>query len=340
MKADRLAEAWYSASRWPYVLAPVALAYRMLVGLRRLLYRRGVFRSPRLPLPVVVIGNIAVGGTGKTPLVLWLAERLAAAGHKPGVVCKSYAAQADSPGRVTTSDAPAVRGDEAVLLASRLSCPVWSGPDRVQTARALHAAHPEVNVLLCDDGLQHYALARDVEIVVIDAQRGFGNGLMLPAGPLREARSRLRSVDAIVLNGNDKVDTPASVPTFRMRLHGECWRSVNDARQTADATRFIGRRVVAIAGIGHPARFFEHLRKQGIDVAPHAFPDHHRYIEAEIASLEADYVLMTEKDAIKCARFPDTRMWTLPVSAEIEHELLGVILARIASCREPVYRPI
>ncbi len=340
MNADRLVEAWYGASRWPYALAPVTLVYRMLVGLRRTLYGLGVFRSTRLPLPVVVIGNIAVGGTGKTPLALWLAERLAAAGHKPGVVCKSYAAQADSPSQVTASDAPDVRGDEAVLLASRLTCPVWSGPDRVRTALALHAAHPEVNILLCDDGLQHYALARDVEIVVVDAKRGFGNGLMLPSGPLREARARLRSVDAIVLNGGDKVDTPASVPTFRMRLHGERWRSVTNAQQTADATRFIGRRVAAIAGIGHPARFFEHLRKQGIDVAPHAFPDHHRYIEAEIASLEADYVLMTEKDAIKCARFPDPRMWTLPVSAEIDPALLGVILARIASCREPVCRPI
>jgi len=340
MKVDGLAESWYGAARWPFVLAPVALLYRMLVGIRRTLYRLGVLRSTRLPLPVVVIGNIAVGGTGKTPLTLWLAERLAAAGHRPGVVCKSYAAQADSPRLVTAADPPEVRGDEAVLLASRLTCPVWSGPDRVQTALAMHAAHPEVDVILCDDGLQHYALARDAEIAVIDAKRGFGNGLMLPAGPLREARSRLRGVDAIVLNGDHEVHTPTGIPTFRMWLTGERWRSVSDVQQVADSTRFIGSRVAAIAGIGHPARFFEHLRKQGLEFSPHAFPDHHRYVSAEIASLEADYVLMTEKDAIKCARFPDARMWMLPVSAEIDHKLLGVILARIASYRAPVYRSI
>jgi tetraacyldisaccharide 4'-kinase len=203
-----LAELWYRPPRLAWALAPIGLLYRSTSALRYGLYRAGLLRRTRLDVPVVIVGNIAVGGTGKTPLTVWLAEHLAAAGLKPAVVCRSYAASATFPSAVGAQDDPSERGDEAVLLATRLDCPVWSGPDRAATARTLLAAHAEVDVIVCDDGLQHYALARDCEIAVVDGTRGFGNGLSLPAGPLREPPSRLRSVDAIVINGNG-----AAVPT-------------------------------------------------------------------------------------------------------------------------------
>jgi tetraacyldisaccharide 4'-kinase len=332
MIADRLTAAWYRAESPPLWLRPAALLYRGLVRARRALYRYGIFGSTRLGVPVVVVGNLTVGGTGKTPLTLWLAEALAAHGRRPGVICRSYGAQAAAAQPVRPDDDPRLKGDEAVLLATRLSCPVWSGPSRARGAQAMLGAHPELDVIVCDDGLQHYALARDVEIAVIDGRRGFGNGWMLPAGPLREPPARLERVDAIVLNGENEAGLtglPRGVPAFGMRLGGTLLRRVAQPRISAEPSAFADKRIAAVAGIGHPERFFDHLRSLGLVFTAHAFPDHHPYTLQEIRALDADCVLMTEKDAIKCARFPDERLWMLPVSAAVDAALLDAILSRI-----------
>jgi tetraacyldisaccharide 4'-kinase len=324
--APRLAQCWYRPARLAWLLLPLGLLYRGVAMARTALYRAGVLRRTRVRVPVVIVGNITVGGSGKTPLARYVIERLLANGRRPGLVSRSYAAGARAPARVHSGDDPALRGDEAVLLACALPCPVWSGPDRLATAQALLAAHPEVDTLVCDDGLQHHALARDVEIAVIDAARGFGNGLPLPAGPLREPVSRLRTVDAIVLNGAGRIlDLPSGVPSFALTLQPQPFRNLVDGRTEA-AGAFRTLHVVAMAGIGHPERFFATLRDLGLAFEAHAFPDHHRYSARELAYARADAILMTEKDAIKCAAFGDARMWAVPVAAVVSGDLAGLVL--------------
>lgn len=329
---ERLVALWYRPAGLAYALMPIAILYRAACAARRSLYRAGVLRSVRLGVPVVVVGNVTAGGTGKTPLTLWLAESLAATGRSPGVVCRSYGATANTASVVKRSDDPGVRGDEAVLLATRLVCPVWSGPDRTATGRALLAAHADIDVLIFDDGLQHYALARDFEIAVIDAARGLGNGLPLPAGPLREPRQRLAAVDAIVINGDKALDgVPAATPRFTMQLQGNRFRGLADPSRFAAAESFTGKRLAAIAGIGNPARFFDHLRTLGLVFTAHSFPDHHPYCASDLRLIAADAVLMTEKDGIKCAAMADARMWVLPIAATLSDGLLQLVLDRIDS---------
>ena len=320
---------WYRRSPLALVAAPLALVAYALYALRRAAYRLGLRPVTRLDVAVVVVGNITAGGTGKTPLVAWLAEALKRTGRRPGVVCRSYRAQALAPARVDAASDPQVHGDEAVLLARLQSSPVWSGPNRVATALALTRAHREVDVVICDDGLQHYALARDCEIAVVDAMRGLGNGMLLPAGPLREPASRLRSVDAIVMHGANAPhadEKPAR--RFDMRLAGASFYSLLEPSRTASADRFAGKQVAALAGIGNPDRFFAHLRDLGIRFSAHPFPDHHRFEERDLRALgSAEIVLMTEKDAIKCRAFADHRMWVLPVVAEVSDALVALVIA-------------
>jgi tetraacyldisaccharide 4'-kinase len=329
---------WYRPARLAYVLMPLALLYRSVDTVRRWLYRVGALERSRLPVPVVIVGNISAGGTGKTPLVQWLARRLAQAGRRPAIVARSYAASARAPARARGDDDPAMRGDEAVLLAATLTCPVWSGPDRRDTACALLQAHPEVDTLLCDDGLQHHALERDVEIAVVDAARGFGNRLPLPAGPLREPLSRLRHVDLLVINGEQPVaDLPADVPRFTMTLHGTQFRNLVDPGRIVTAEAFRPLRLAAIAGIGNPERFFTHLRGLGLAFEARSFPDHHRFRAEDLRFPAADAILMTEKDGIKCAAFRDARMWALPIAAETSDALVRLIVERIG-CAERFIR--
>jgi tetraacyldisaccharide 4'-kinase len=201
---------------------------------------------------------------------------------------------------------------------------------------ALLAAHPEIDVVLCDDGLQHYALERDVEIAVVDAERGFGNGLPLPAGPLREPIARLAEVDAIVMSGRGRLRSlPCGVPTFNMTLHGARFRSLADPARVAGAAEFAGLRLVAVAGIGNPQRFFAHLRALGLEFVGRSFPDHHRYTAEDLRFPAADAILMTEKDAIKCAAVRDARMWSLPVSAVTNDALAQLVLERIGGAPPP-----
>jgi len=304
---------WYRLSWLSVLLVPAAAAFGAAVVLRRAAYRLGVLRSTRLRVPVVVVGNLVAGGTGKTPLVLWLAAELARRGWHPGIASRGHGGTAVGAQPVPPTGDPGRFGDEPVLLAERSGVPVWIGRNRVETARALLAAHPECDAVLCDDGLQHYALARDFEIAVRDA-RGAGNGLLLPAGPLREPR--VRRVDAWVANG----DAPAP-GEYAMRLVPGGFRRVDASQSEVPAGALAGKRLHAVAGIGNPARFFAQLRALGLDPVAHAFPDHHAYRTGDLDFPECDLVLMTEKDAVKCRTFGRRDLVALRVDAEVDREL-------------------
>lgn len=316
---------WYRITPLHLVLLPVSLIFRLLVGFRRMLYRCGVFQSQKLPVPVVVVGNINVGGSGKTPLTLWLAQQLLDSGWHPGIISRGYGGTHSSARAVYATSDPAVDGDEAVLMAQRKLCPVWVGRDRPAAARALLRAHPECDVIFSDDGLQHYRLRRDVEIVVMDGTRRFGNGLLLPAGPLREPVSRLAQADAVVINGG----APAS-GEFGMQLSGDRFYNLLNPEISVQAADLGGQNLHAVAGIGHPERFFSHLESLGLNVRAHPFPDHYHYTRQDLDYAGADAVLMTEKDAVKCGAVADEKCWVLRVDARCDPALTQLILERIS----------
>ena len=313
---------WYGACRIRFLLLPFSLVFFLLLVGRRMAYRAGLLRSKRLPVPVIVVGNLGVGGSGKTPLTLRIVQWLSELGFHPGIISRGYGGSARSPRAVRPDSDPAQVGDEPLLLARRAACPVWIGARRALAGEGLLGAHPEVDVLVADDGLQHYALARDLEIVVIDARRGFGNGHLLPAGPLREPLWRLASVDAAVVNGGHPNDFVLPPPGFSMTLRGETFRNLRDPARTAVAADFAGRTLHALAGIGHPQRFFDQLEGLGLTTTPHPFPDHHVYTEKD---LPAGTLLMTEKDAVKCASFASSDAWFLEVDAELGSGLKTLI---------------
>ncbi|MCK9200009.1 MAG: tetraacyldisaccharide 4'-kinase [Gallionella sp.] len=316
---------WYRLTPLHLILIPLSLIFRLLAALRRALYRAGLLHSERLPVPVVVVGNINVGGAGKTPLTLALAQQLIEQGKHPLIVSRGHGGDSVQPRAVMPDSDPVQVGDEPLLMARRGICPVWIGKDRAATARAGLQAHPQCDVVLCDDGLQHYRLQRDVEIAVIDGMRGFGNGWLLPAGPLREPVSRLRTVDAVVVNGG-----AVSPGQFAMQLEGALFHNQLDPSLTVGASHFIATKNHAVAGIGNPQRYFSHLEALGIRHTPHPFPDHHPYRAVDLAFADCDAILLTEKDAVKCAPFADARYWMLRVEARIDPALIAHILRKIA----------
>lgn len=321
---------WQKVTPVAALLYPVSLLFRLAVGVRRALYRLGLLKSIRLPVPVIVVGNVNVGGTGKTPLVAWMVARLARQGRRPGIVSRGYGGSG-AVQRATRESDPAIVGDEPVMLAQHLDAPIWVARDRVAAANALLAAHPECDVIVCDDGLQHYRLARDLEVVVIDGERGLGNGWMLPAGPLREPPARLATVDAVVINGTDSTPAvPRARAVFSMALKGRTFRNLLHPERRVVPAYFGARTVHAIAGIGNPGRFFAHLLELGLNVTAHPFPDHHAYTAADTAAFRDEEVIMTEKDAVKCRRFATERWWALAVDAEIDPAFGGLVLRGIA----------
>jgi tetraacyldisaccharide 4'-kinase len=321
---------WQNMTPLSAALYPLSLVYRAITAARRAAYRRGFLTTHRVGVPVIVVGNITVGGTGKTPLALWLAAFLVSHGKRPGIVSRGYGGSATRPLEVATNADPAVVGDEPLLLARRSGCPVWIARDRVGAARALLGAHPDCDVIIADDGLQHYRLARDCEIAVVDGERRFGNGLMLPAGPLREPARRLRTVDAVVINaGTTRATARAGRNGYAMTLTGSRFRNLLDHSVEVGPGHFEGKRVHAIAGIGHPPRFFAHLKALGVTFSPHAFPDHHAYAASDLAFPDAEAILMTEKDAVKCAAFAAPNHWVLAVDAEPDEALGALVLRKL-----------
>lgn len=316
---------WYRLTPLHLILIPASLLFGLLAALRRALYRAGLLKSERLPVPVVVVGNIGVGGAGKTPLTLALAQQLIEQGMHPLIVSRGHGGDAVQPRAVTRDSDSSQVGDEPLLMARRGLCPVWIGKDRAAAARAGLQANPRCDVVLCDDGLQHYRLQRDAEIAVVDGARGFGNGRLLPAGPLREPVSRLHSVDAVVVNGGE-----AAPGQFAMQLEGELFQNLSDPARTATAADFRASKNHAVAGIGNPQRYFRHLESLGIRFTPHPFPDHHPYRKDDLAFADCDAILLTEKDAVKCAAFADARYWMLRVEARIAPALTAHILRKIA----------
>ncbi len=312
---------WYRRSWLSLALAPLAFAFGAGIRARRFAFRAGWLRVDRLPVPVVVVGNLVAGGTGKTPLVLWLVGALRARGFFPGVVSRGYRGANEVPRAVAPAGGAERFGDEPVLLAERSGAPVWIGRDRAAAGRALLAAHPECTVLVCDDGLQHYRLARDFEIAVED-ERGSGNGLLLPAGPLREPASR--PVDAVVLNGG-----PPRAGAFAMRLEPAGFHRLAEPAAAVAIDALRGKRLHAVAGIGNPRRFFATLEGLGLAFTPHAFPDHHPFAARDLEYPDCDAVLMTEKDAVKCRRFARADLFALRVEARVDDRLADSITARI-----------
>jgi len=324
---QRLQHHWYRISPLHLLLFPVSMIFRALVALRRLLYQTGVLASVKLPVPVIIVGNISVGGTGKTPLTLWLAQQLIEEGWHPGIISRGYRKSKHVPNTlraVNTDDSADEVGDEPLLMAQREICPVWVGRDRPAVAQAMLNAHPQCDVILSDDGLQHYRLQRDVEIAVVDGARRFGNGLLLPAGPLREPVSRLQQMDAVVVNGGEVHGNE-----FAMSLRGTHFYNLLNPEITITASALSGQRLHAIAGIGHPQRFFSHLQQLGLSCSGHAYSDHHVYIANDIAFDDADAILMTEKDAVKCAAFATEKHWVLRVDAQVSPTLAQLIIKKV-----------
>ena len=318
---------WYRRGALAWLLWPLSLVFHLLVFLRRLLYRVRVLKSSHPGIPVIVVGNVVAGGSGKTPLVLWIAEFLRQHGWTPAIVSRGYGARLAAPREASIAAQAAEVGDEPILLARRSGCPVWVGPDRAAAIAAMRAQHPQVDVVILDDGLQHYRVRRDLEIAVVDA-RGFGNGFLLPAGPLREPPSRLRSVDAVVSH-----ESPTK--GYAMRLEGETLHRMTDARERRGVREFAGQKVHAVAGIGHPNRFFLHLARLGVTPLPHPFPDHHPFQPRELDFGDGAPVLMTEKDAVKLRHAARSHWWVLPVTARLDAAFGDWLLGKANEWRRP-----
>ena len=330
-----LEKMWYGPAG-PIWLAPLSFLYGAMMSLRGLLYRIGLRHRVKVGVPVVVVGNLTVGGTGKTPLVAWLSSKLAAVGLRVAIVSRGYGGRARGVTRVTVHSRPSEVGDEPLLLARRAQATVFIGRDRVATAQA--AVKDGADIVLSDDGLQHLALVRQCEIVVIDGQRGFGNGCLLPRGPLRESPRRLRRVNAVVVNGsvtapNFQLPRLVTRTHFVMRMRPGDARPVSGGAALRSIASFRGSGVHAVAAIGNPHRFFDTLREAGLTLYEHPFPDHYAFKSGDLNFGDSLPVLMTEKDAVKCAAFADERCWYVPVTAEFSEseadELIDLILARV-----------
>lgn len=305
-----------------FLLLPLSAVYWVLYRFHRSLYRVGILKSFELPVPVVVIGNITVGGTGKTPLVAWLATTLDKEGYRPGIVLRGYKGSAgDTPTLVNEKATASTVGDEAVLLA-KTGFPVCVGKNRVSASRKL-VAEEDCNIIISDDGLQHYQLERDIEIAVIDGQRRFGNGLLLPAGPLRESVSRLKSVDYVLCRGGNKREGEIAYsykPTgFRNLVTGEI----------VDIDQFQKGQVNAVAAIGNPAQFYQVLEDIGFEINNRSFPDHHAFVASDLEFDNDLQVIMTEKDAVKCGSFARGNYWALAIGVSVPGEFTNALLNKI-----------
>ena len=318
-------ETWYSKNTLSQILWPVSLLFCGIVAVRKTLYSLKILKSTKLDAPVIVIGNITVGGTGKTPLVIWVANFLKESGFTPGIISRGYMGKAKSwPQQVRPDSDPVIVGDEAVLISRQTGCPMAVGPDRVAAGQAL-LKYSSCDIIISDDGLQHYALQRLIEVIVIDGVRRFGNGLCLPAGPLREATNRADKADFLVTNG-----IPAQ-GEYAMRYSGKRLYSLTDPNNTLELSEFKNRTVHAVSAIGNTRRFYDYLRSQGLDVIEHSFPDHYMYVENDLDFDDELAILMTEKDAVKCSRYKKADCWYLPIKVEMKKEFGLRLLDKIGA---------
>lgn len=311
LSSEFIEELWYDNHPLSLLLLPFSWCYQFFMFVRHLGYSSGLLPVKRVNVPVIVIGNITVGGTGKSPLVIWLAEYLKKQNFQPGIVSRGYGGAASKwPQQVRPDSDPFMVGDEPVVIARRTACPVAASPDRFAAAEGL-IKYGKCDILICDDGLQHLALARDVEIAVVDSTRRFGNRRCLPAGPLRESMGRLKSVDMVVSNGKPEHGE------YQMEYIPQPLRMLIDENKHMELNQLDGKTVHAVAGTGNPVRFFESLREHGINIIEHRFPDHHHYIREDIAYNDDLPVVMTEKDAVKCKEFADSHHWYVPINVKM-----------------------
>ncbi len=320
-----LNQLWYE--RDPKYLIPFTWPYRAVVAARRWSYQLGWLPITHFDIPVIVVGNVTVGGCGKTPLVLWLVEFLKSQGYTPGIVSRGYGGKPGAiPVLVTPDSTAQVVGDEALVYARNSDCPLYICPDRVAAVDAL-LAEPVCDVVISDDGLQHYALERDIEILVIDGERRFGNGYCLPIGPLREPLKDVEDVDFRVCNGLGQGDE------YSMRVVPDHVRDINDPKRMRSLDSLKEQTVHAVTGIGNPRRFFTMLAEQGMNVIEHAFPDHHQFVANELDFGKDAVVLMTEKDAVKCREFVTPNHWYVPIHVELSETFAHKLLRLLRSCR-------
>ncbi|MEM7468437.1 MAG: tetraacyldisaccharide 4'-kinase [Pseudomonadota bacterium] len=320
---ELLEKIWYGRHPAAALLVPFSLIYRCVIAIRRSAFKSGLLASYRARVPVIVVGNLTVGGTGKTPLVIWLANYLRTQGFQPGIISRGYRGNAKSwPQQVRPDSDPAIVGDEAIVLARRTGCPVAVGPNRSQSVEAL-LEYSNCDVIVSDDGLQHYRLARDVEILVVDSVRRFGNRRCLPAGPLREPLGRLTEIELTVSNGI------ASRGEFEMKILPRKLYSVTESGVTIGLEDLAGKAVNAVAGIGNPSLFFDMLRGKGMRVNKHPFPDHHEFNDSDFQFNSDSPIVMTEKDAVKCERMNLSNAWYLGIDVEMptvfEHRLAAAL---------------
>jgi len=297
--SDFVSRSWYEGAIWLYFLFPFALLYKFVIVIRLLLFRLGAFQVYRSNLPVVIVGNITIGGTGKSPLVAHLAQSLTDMGYKPGIVSRGYGTSIpnDEVREVVANSVSHEVGDEPLMLRQQTSCPIFVSPSRKLAVKALE--NKGCDIVVADDGMQHYALGRDVEVCVVDGEREWGNGCLLPMGPLREPVARLSSIDFLVINGKNSLKQAACGRTFKMTLNGEQLSSIN-GENTRQLATLKNEKVHAMAAIGNPERFFKALEAQGLEVVRHVFSDHHSYSESDLDFGKALPIIMTEKDAVKC----------------------------------------
>jgi tetraacyldisaccharide 4'-kinase len=332
---SRLGERWlaaaYAGSPWLVALRPLEALYRAAVARRAAAYAAGRRTAWRAPVPVIVVGNLTLGGTGKSPLVAWLVRHLAERGWRPGILSRGYGGRSEAYPLLVDERTPAAQcGDEPRMLADQAGVPVVADPDRPRGARRLLAEG--CDILISDDGLQHLALGRDLELVVVDGTRGFGNGRCLPAGPLREPLERLASVDALVVNGEPAFRPPAGA--YAMRLAPLAWRRLDGGeRRPLSPLPFAGA-VHAVAGIGRPARFFETLAGLGVEAIPHPFGDHHAFRAADLAFGDGRPLVMTAKDAVKCGGLAPADSWVLEVAAAPEPGFIAWLDERLAALQD------
>ncbi len=310
---------WYQKNILSYSLWPLSLLWILAVWVKQKCYDRAWFKTIHFQIPVIVVGNLTVGGTGKTPFIIALAEQLQVWGFRPGIVSRGYGGSLKEETAFVNADSdPRIMGDEPVLLAKRLQCPIVVGRDRVKAVQTLLDAS-NCSIILSDDGLQHHALGRSMEIIIVDGQRQFGNGFCLPAGPLREPLQRLKTTPWIVYHTEDKSCA------WRFSLKPQYFASLQDAGMSQPLNAFAQKAVDVFVGIGHPQRFLESLKKLGLQIKPHIFADHYAYQWNDLKAYQHHTLIMTEKDAVKCQTFSLTDAWFLKVDAVLSAQLTAAL---------------
>ena len=316
---------WYSSGPLAFFLWPLSWLYCIVATMRGVIQRRSVKPLDQRDTPVIVVGNISVGGTGKTPMVIWLVNLLKAYGMNPGIVSRGYKGTADSwPQRVSPRSNPVVVGDEAVIISQQTGRPMYTGPDRVACINKMTSEN-HIDIIISDDGLQHYKMPRDIEIIMIDGVRRFGNQLCLPAGPLRETTRRLEKADFLVTTGSDKT----LGPEYSMQLIGKELINIRNPHKRKLLRDFRDEPVHAVAGIGYPPRFFSALSAVGLKVVMHPFKDHHVFSPNDFRFKNKFPVIMTEKDAVKCKHLAGEDFWYLPVKAKLGHDFGSALIKKL-----------